>query len=561
MLKSLDIALIESAIIDFTSGLNILSGETGAGKSVIIDSLNFVLGAKADKTMIRYGKNECAVSAVFDLSASPQAKSALGLLEDDGDDLVITRKLSSDGKTSIRVNGEPYTLSMLKSVTSLLVDVHGQSEHYSLLKESEQLKVLDRFSGEKISAIKGEIRQTIDSLKTLEKSLNSVGGTESERAIRIDILKYQIDEIKEADIKEGEEEELISRNNTIKNVEKINESLSAANAAIKGDECAIDMINSAIHSISAIGNLDDKYFNLKERLSGVVSELSDAAATIDDFIGECDFDEAEIEEVNKRLEIIKNIKKKYGNTVEEINNFLFRAQEEYDKLINYEEERVKLTAEISRDKTILNDLYRKLSDLRKKGAEGFSKKVKEQLCDLGMKNADFYVDFKTFYETEHAPYSENGADEIEFMFSANLGEPPKSLSKIISGGEMSRFMLALKVIISDYQEISTYVFDEIDVGLSGDVARIVAEKFAKISTKTQVIAISHLAQICAMADNSLKIEKYEDGDKTYTSVKILDESEKVEEIIRIIGGENSEIAKSHARELLLSANNFKEKLA
>ncbi len=559
MLKSLEIkniALIENAIIDFTAGLNVLSGETGAGKSVIIDSLNFVLGAKADKTMIRYGKDECSVSATFDISNSSKIKE---IIDTDEDEIIITRKLSLDGKTSIRLNGEPYNLTMLKSVTSLLVDVHGQSEHYSLLKNSEQLKVLDRFSGEEIVKIKGEIAKTAEILRNYEKSLNSIGGTESERAIRIDILKFQINEIEDADLKEGEEEELISKNNTIKNIEKINSSLSNANAALKGDDCALDMVNGAIHALNQISGLDDKYYALKERIDGVLAELGDISENVSQFLDECDIDEEEIDKVNQRLETIKNLKKKYGGSFVEINEFLSNAKTEYQKLVNYEEERNTLLENIASERAKLNKLYRNLSEIRKKGAKDFSEKVKRELSSLGMKNADFYVDFETFYEVNKPPYPENGADEIEFMFSANLGEIPKPLSKIISGGEMSRFMLALKVIISDYQEISTYVFDEIDAGLSGEVAGIVAEKFAKISTKTQVIAISHLAQISAMADNSLKIEKFEQSGKTYTAVKVLSETDRIAEIVRIIGGENSEIAKSHAKELLNSAVKLKEK--
>ena len=545
----------------FSSGLNVLSGETGAGKSVIIESLNFALGAKADKTMIRRGEDACAVSAVFDISSSQEVKR---LLEECGveysDELIISRKLTIDGKSVIRLNGEQVTVSTLRPITSLLVDVHGQSEHYSLLKEAEQLKVLDRFSDVKVSKIKENIREIIISLKSLDEVLSSLGGSESERAIRADILKFQIEEIENADLKEGEEAELIKKAEVIKNAEKIGEALTVVKEALGGENCAEDMVGEALKSLGKISNISDNYYDLRERLSALATELSDVLDTASDYLADCNFDPFEADEVEKRLDLIRSLKRKYGADFKEIDEFLSSAKEEYEKLINFDAEYEKATAKRSELVKKLNGLYSELSDIRKKGAKVFAEKVKEQLKELGMKNAEFAVDFTSYKEADKPPYKESGADEIEMMFSANLGEPLKPLSKIISGGEMSRFMLSLKVIISEYQEISTYVFDEIDAGLSGETSKTVATKFAKISKNTQVIAISHLPQICAMSDVALKIEKIESGGKTTTSVRVLDEAGKRDEIVRIIGSSSSDIARLHADEMIASANEFKKSI-
>ncbi|MBR1677613.1 MAG: DNA repair protein RecN [Clostridia bacterium] len=565
MIKSIElknIALIESAVIDFTDGLNVLSGETGSGKSVIIDSINFVLGAKADKTMIRFGEDQCSVSAVFDISDSPRVKEMLTEMDVEiSDELIITRKFSVDSKNSIRVNGQPFTVGMLRDITSHLVDVHGQSEHYSLLKQSEQLKVLDKYVGEAINHLKDKISDCVTSLKAIDKSLSGFGGSESERAIRADILKFQIGEIESAELSSGEEEELISKRKLIQSAEKLSSSFSGAISALSGDDCAIDLVNKSLHDINQISSLDDKYFAISERLKSVSVELNDISATLEDYSSECSFDEADADRIENRLDKIKSIKKKYGIDIESVLSFLQNAKEEYSRLINFDEEYSKLIAEKKNYIDQLNKLYFELSDLRRKNAVKLCENVEKQLAELGMKGAKFSIDFEDLKEVSDSPYSENGADVIEFMFSANLGEPLKPMSKIISGGEMSRFMLALKVIIADYQDIKTYIFDEIDTGISGNIARIVAEKFADISLSVQVIAISHLPQICAMSDNSLLISKNEENGKTFTNVLKLNETQKISEVIRLIGGDvGSDAAQKHAEEMIEKANLFKKHL-
>lgn len=562
MIKRLElknIALIDHAIIEFEKGLNVLSGETGSGKSVIVDSINFVLGAKADKSMIRHGESECFASVVFDISQNATAKNTVEeLCGEESDEVIVSRKLTVDSKSTIRVNGMPFTLGMLRSVTSALVDVHGQSEHYSLMKRSEQLKVLDRFSDKHLIDLKEENKSICKSLKELDEKLLEFGGSESERAIRTDILKFQIAEIEDAGITEGEEEELIQRKKMIKSAEKIAESLNAVNGALSSDGCASDMVGEAVRYLGQISSIDARYESLYDRLKALSIELSDISDTSNEYLSDLEFDQGEADRIEDRLDKIRNIKKKYGQTLQEIEDFLASAQAEYDRLINFDAEYEKLTTKKAELIKRLNLKYAEITKLRKDCGKEFSAKVLEHLKVLGMQNASFKVEFLPTDEVIDAPYPENGNDQIEFTFSANLGEPTKPLSKIISGGEMSRFMLALKAIISEYQDISTYIFDEIDVGISGKTAETVAEKFADISKSVQVIAISHLPQICAFSDVSFSIEKFSDQTKTHTKIVKLNENEKIKEIVRIIGGdETSRTAIKHAEEMISRANQYK----
>ncbi|MBR2337554.1 MAG: DNA repair protein RecN [Clostridia bacterium] len=562
MIKSLElknIALIDHAIIDFEKGLNVLSGETGSGKSVIVDSINFVLGAKADKSMIRHGESECFASVIFDVSQNATAKEILADLDVEFDDeVIVSRKFTADSKSVIRVNGVPFTLGMLRSVTQSLVDVHGQSDHYSLMKRSEQLKVLDKFSDKSLLDLKERCRLICKELTNTDELLSGFGGSEQERAIRADILKFQIDEIEGASLVEGEEDELIIKRKKIQSAEKIAQSLSTVKSAILNDGCITDILNEAIRSLNQISSIDEKYEELYNRLIEVSADITDIGYLSDDYLSDVEFSEGEADAIEDRLDKIKSLKKKYGSTVEEIFEFLSKVQEEYNKLINFDNEYERLILQKSRQLKMLNECYHQITEVRRASSKTLCERVLSHLKQLGMKDASFEIIFNQTSEVEDAPYHENGNDEIEFAFSANLGEPTKPLSKIISGGEMSRFMLALKAIVCEYQDISTYIFDEIDVGISGKTAETVAEKFADISRSVQVIAISHLPQICAFSDVSFAIEKFADKEKTHTKIIKLSSDKKIDEIVRIIGGSSdSEPAKLHAKEMLERAKLYK----
>jgi len=558
-----NIALIDSAEINFTEGLNVLSGETGAGKSVIIESLNFVLGAKADKTLIRSGEEECLVCAEFLVENNYAIKSLCSDFEIEYDDLlIIKRKFTIDGKSTIKVNGETVTLAMLKKFTSLLVDVHGQSEHYNLLKQSNQLKLIDSFSDGSLFNIKEKLQDLFIEYKSVLADMDSLGGDEASRLLRLDILNYQINEIINANIKENEEEELKNLKSKFINQEKILNALNSVKLALSDDGGSCDTLSNLVRIVSSIENFSNTYSVIRERLDGVVSELDDLSLEINSLIDDLDLAEVNVDEIEERIELIKTINRKYGGDYTSVLNYLKDARIEKDKLENFNELAQNLLLKKENlEKEIYNN-YLNLSENRRKIALEFCSSVLKELRELNMDKACFDIKFNQTQSFEECKFeSENGFDRIEFMFSANLGEPLKPLSMVISGGEMSRFMLSIKAQTAKYDNVSTFIFDEIDTGISGVVAKVVAEKFAKISKSVQIIAISHLPQICAMADTNLLIKKTEESGKALTNVHLLDETEKISEITRLIGGDTlSDTGKLHAIELIKNANEYKIKL-
>lgn len=562
MLKKLrikNVALITEAEIDFGSGLNVLSGETGSGKSVILDSINFVLGAKADKTMIRYGEQFCLVECVF-LSLPATVKAVLSDYDVEcGDELIVKRKFDVNGNGYIKLNGENVTASMLKKITSLLVDVHGQSEHFSLLNKAKQLECIDE--GADVAGIKEQLALVCDELNFISAQLQKFGGSADEREKRLDYLNYVITEIEKADLKEDEEAELMATRNKILNYEKIASSLNCAYGAVSGENGASDMLIAASQSLKSIVSLDKNYEELSERLKNSIDEISDIGECLKDYSDSLDIGAVDPDEIEKRLDVYKNLKKKYGSSVAEINAFLNeKAIVERDELVSYDEKNAQLIAKEAILKEKAYSLCKLLSEKRRNYSADFEKRVEKKLAGLNMPSARFSVCFEPLPDIKDvSSFGKNGLDKAEFMFSANAGEPVKPLSKIISGGEMSRFMLALKT--QAVTECETYVFDEIDAGISGNTAATVAENFAEIALAKQILAISHLPQISAMSDHSFLIEKYESDGKTYTAVKALEKSEKINEIIRLIGGNaNDETAKKHADNMICAAEKFKKGL-
>lgn len=555
-----NVALIESAEINFTEGLNVLSGETGAGKSVIMESLNFVLGAKADKSLIKSGETECYVSAEFDIEKEFAVRNILSDMDMESDDvLIISRKMSDGGKSSVKINGVSATVGMVKRLTGVLADVHGQSEHFALLDAANQLKLIDKFGGEEISGIKAGLKVSYEKYAALKKELDSFGGNEKDRLIGVDILNYQINEIKSADIKENEFKELSELKEKLAAREKILAALSTVKACVSEEGGALDVISSAIRSAGQISGINERYNSLFDRLNAVYSELDDVADTAESLKEEFDDYGYTLEEVEDRLYKIKTVFKKYGGDYDAVKSFLEDAETELDRIENFNENAEKLNVLISESKKELYSLYSELSESRKKASDKFSSLIVEELKELGMKKAQFTVEFSEFPAFSECDFAgANGADEITFMFSANFGEPVKPLSEVISGGEISRFMLAIKAQTAKYDEIPTFIFDEIDAGISGVIAKTVAEKFAAISKNAQIIAISHLAQIISFADNNILIYKTESENRTFTNVKPLSEEEKVYEIMRILGGEkDSAAAKEHAEQLINSARKYK----
>ena len=557
MLRTLylkNVALVDEAEIAFSEGLNVLSGETGAGKSVILDSIDFVLGAKADKGMIRSGQSECSVRAEF--SCDPELlRPVLEELDlEESDTLLIVRRLNADGRSSLRVNGCPMTAAMLRKLTSRLVDVHGQSEHFFLLKEANQLRLLDQIAGTKEAREK--VGELLKERRALQEKLSSLGGDEGERERRADILRFQIEELENAALKEGEEEELLALRTKYQNAEKILGGLKTVRDALLSDGGAADAVNTAHRGLLSIVRYGD-YDALSERLENALAELEDIGETAESLAEELDIDEREAERVENRLDEIRSLKKKYGGSVEEALSFLARAREELSLLENSAEECEKLRARLENNSGLLYAACRKLTELRKAGAEGFTERVVGELRTLNIPSARFEIAFEPYSEEDLPRVNSDGLDRVRFLFSANAGEPPKELGKIISGGEMSRFMLAVKAQLSSLGSIGTYIFDEIDAGIGGKTARVVAEKFSAIARSTQIIAVSHLAQIAAFADREFLIEKQEAEGRTFSRIRLLGEEERREELVRLLGGDRSESALRHADELLESARAYK----
>lgn len=557
-----NIALIESADVEFGPGLNVLSGETGSGKSVMLDSINFVLGAKADKSMIRFGEEECSAQAVFSVEGNSAAVAALRDMDIEADEeIIISRKFRQDGRGDIRVNGTAVNATMLRRITSTLVDVHGQSEHFYLLNEANQLKVIDRAAGAQAEETKQELNALLDEGRQLRTKLKALGGDESERGRRLDILRYQIDEIDRAELKEGEEETLAERKLFFSNIEKIMRGLTEARELLQGDNAALDCLNGAKRAVGDLAGIGREYADVAERLDALTIEAEDLGETVSSLCDGLVYDESEVEEVENRLDLLRSLKKKYGGTIEKILAFREKIAEEYELLSNCDEEFARLTAKLQKNHAAIYRTCKKLSELRQAAAKVFCESVTCELRTLNIKNADFCAEFDLFAEEDAARATQNGLDAMRFLFSANAGEPLKPLNKVISGGEMSRLMLAIKTQSADPGGISTYIFDEIDAGIGGSTAKTVAKKFCDISAHKQIIAVSHLAQIAAMADDNFLISKHETPEgKTVTDILRLDGSQREEELVRLLGGTSeSAAARTLAAELSAECADYKSK--
>lgn len=564
MLKNLiikNIAIIKELELSLDNGLTVMSGETGAGKSIIVDSLNFLLGAKTDKTLLKSGEKEACVQGLFYINdeTKEQLKS-LGF-ETDDDAILISRTLNSEGKTECRINGQLITLSMLRNITDSMVDIHGQHEHQSLLKPSSHIKLLDAYTKD-IEQLKSEVAEVYHQYKKYISELSSFGMTDAERERMLDLLGFQIKEITDAKLRAGEEEELLIERAKIINFERITRSLSQTLEYLDGNSGADFSVSESLNALSSITRFDSEYESVFKRLESVQYELDDIIVILKDKANDLDFDENAADKIENRLELIKNLKKKYGSDLNEINAFLEHALKDFDRLNSSEKEIERLKSEIEKASKKLYENALLLSQKRRTSAEKFCAAVQKELNDLGMTGSRFEIVFNDIpsYEDFGQTISADGFDKLEFFMSANIGEPSKPLAKIASGGEMSRIMLALKVILSRLDNIDTMIFDEIDTGISGRIGQTVAHKLAEISRSRQVITITHLAAICAMADHNFLIYKDEDNGKTYTKVNSLDYDQTIQEIARLSGSyEMTKYSSEHAKELKSLSDNYKSK--
>ncbi len=555
-----NVALVTRAEIVFSAGVNVLSGETGAGKSVILDAIDFVLGAKADRSMIRSGENFCMVRAEF-LDAGCVAPLLEEFDIETDETLILSRKFTSDGKSALKVNGCSVTAGMLRRITALLVDVHGQSEHFFLLKEANQMKLLDDVAGAPVAKIKARLSELLAARRRLLADREKLGGDEADRARRLDILQYQIDEIGRAELKEGEEEELAAFRERWRNAERIAEALVAVQQYLGADGGSADALRMSQRALSSVERLDGRYAALAERLEAAAAEAEDIAETCAQYADELDVDEREAERAEARLDELRTLKKKYGGTVSDILSYAARAAEEYELLSDSGARFEALGKELARTEEDIYTACLALREARAAAAETFSSRVVLELQTLNIASPRFEVRLGEFTREDAPRATQEGLGGVCFLFSANAGEPLKELGKIISGGEMSRFMLAVKTQLSSVNAIGTYIFDEIDAGIGGKTARVVAEKFCRIAKSVQIVAVSHLAQIAACADREFYIEKREEDGRTFTVITPVEGETRLKEIARLIGGDTgSETALRHAKELLESAAAYKKSL-
>ncbi|MEA5084274.1 MAG: DNA repair protein RecN [Lachnospiraceae bacterium] len=553
-----NVALIEEAEIEFGKGLNVLSGETGAGKSMIIDSINFVLGERTSKDFVRRGQAKAQVEAEFEIKDSNILRSIEEIgIEADDNIVIIQRTMTADGKSTNRVNGTSVTAGMLKQISEGLIDVHGQHEHQSLLNSARHMDILDKFCGEEIEQYKTDLGVGIKEYKSVLTQIKALDGDEDERQKKIEALEFKINDIQDAELKDGEEETLFERKTYLNNIEKITKYTHSAMELLYlgSDEemSAADKIAQAIEEVSNLKHMDQECQQIYDELNEVATSLDEAIRKFKKYCDEIFTDPEELNNIEERLDIIYRLKKKYGSTVEEVLAFKQKAQKELDFITHSEEELKKLFIKKADIFSRIKAYCKNMTDLRLKTAQKLEQDIEKQLKELEMKNASFKIVVK-----QKDTFNSKGCDNVEFMICANLGEELKPLAKIASGGEMSRVMLAMKTVVADAETIDTFIFDEIDTGVSGKTAARVGEKMAAIGKTRQIICITHLPQIAAMADSHFLIEKSVKGEKTVTEITALNYNGTVKELSRLMGGgEAGDLVTKAAEEMKNNANEYK----
>lgn len=546
-----NLALIEKADVEFSEGLNILTGETGAGKSIIIGSVNIALGGKVPKDMIRKGAEYAYIELIFSVTEPEKVK----LLKDmdvsvTEDGLLIIAKKIMPNRSISKINDETVTAAKLREITSLLIDIHGQHEHQSLLYKSKHLEILDEYARTKTQPVKMKIAEVYHRYIQLKDKLKQSTSDQESRLREADFLRFEIDEIQQAELKEGEEEELTSRYRRFSHSQKIAESLAGAYRAIHAQG-----IGEALKEVSRVVEFDEGLKGIQDQLYDLDALISDVNREISDYMDEISFDEEEFREIEDRLDVIHNLQAKYGNTTAQI---LARLEEkilQLEELENYDKIRQNMEKELEENTHKLEDLCQKLTKIRKEAAAMLIEKIKEGLIDLNFMDVSFSMEF-----TRMGHYTAGGIDEAEFMISTNPGESLKPLGKVASGGELSRIMLAIKTVLADSDDIPSLIFDEIDTGISGRTAQKVSEKLSYIASTHQVICITHLPQIAAMADCHYEIAKAVLEGKTTTSIRPLNQEEMVSELARLLGGARiTDAVIKNAREMKDLAKKVKNK--
>lgn len=546
-------ALIDNLSLELGSGFNVLTGETGTGKSIIIDAIVAVLGERVAADMIRTGTDRAVIEAAFDLSNSPSARNKaaqLGVESEDGT-LLITRELSTGGKSQGRVNGRLSTLSMLKELTSGIIDIHGQHEHQSLLAAANHLDILDEWCGRETLALRAKVAELYARLRSLRSELERLQNDERERARLLDLYEFQKSEIESAKLSAGEDEELAAERSRLANAGKLSELAAEAYGAISGsgrENGATDLLSSALTQLQSMAALDESVTSVLQDLETALYAAQQAQSAVRGYREDIEFSPSKLEEIEERLDLIRTLKRKYGDSIEEVIAYGEEITGKVDDLTHSEERKVDLLREIENVEDELHGVARKLSDERKAAATKFTSAVRVELSELAMADTEFEVSF-----TQCEP-CEKGMDTVEFMIAPNPGEPLKPLTKIASGGEMSRIMLALKTVIAGADEIPTLVFDEIDMGIGGRTAQVLGLKLAAVARTAQVMCVTHLPQVACRADHHFSVQKTVEGDRTVVRVRELSKEERIAELARMLGGaEDSQTAFEHAKEMLVAA--------
>jgi DNA repair protein RecN len=572
MLIQLDIqniALIDKVNLELGKGLNILTGETGAGKSIIIDSINAILGDRMSRDIIRTGKEKALVEAVFQIDNGRFSDifEEMGIEPEEDGTLIISREFHQNGKNMCRINGKMSTVTMLKNIGERLIDIHGQFDNQSLLRTENHIDLLDLFSGDNVRELSNRYTRLMNEYREIKMKLKKLSGDSGERERKIDLLKFQIDEIKKARLKADEENELNKQKTLLNSSEKIINSLTNAHELLFSGsnmgKAASDIINEALGELYSIGKLDSRFDEICKRLQDISYLLDDVIGDIRAQRDETEYNPELLEQIEERLDILYKLKRKYGATIQDVLDYCRDSEAQLNEIIKSEEIIIELNAKLKDIDSKMYEIACDLHKLRQQSAKILEDKIGKELDDLEMKRAAFKVDI--FFEESREPngerkYGSTGLDKVEFLISPNAGEPLKPLARIASGGEMSRIMLAIKTILADVDKMPTLIFDEIDTGISGKASQKVGEKLSYISAGHQVICVTHLAQIASMADTHFFIEKVSNEVSTSTNVKILGKNEIVDEIARILGGSTtSAISRKYATEMLTNAKKLKSK--
>ena len=528
-----NIGIIDDLIIDLNKGLNVLTGETGAGKTLIVDSLNIIAGGRFSKEMIRKGQNVSFVELCLYLPNNPNSM--------DGN-IIVSREINTSGKNLCKINGRLVTVNELKNFMKNIIDIHGQNDNQTLMDSEAHTMYLDKFSGEKLMDEYSRYLILYKQYKDLNERLKNNYGDDREKQRKLDLLEYQYKEIKSASLKIGEDEKLEEKRKIFMNSEKVAQSLNTVSNNLEGS--VIDIVNDSIRALEKIEDVDEKYGKKLVELKNIYYEVQELARDVSDMQEDIFFDEEERNEIEMRLDTIYSLKRKYGNTIEEILQYQNELETEINSIENLDEENRKIKNQIEEITKQMNILCDKITIVRKEKSSILNDLINSELSQLEMKNAKFNA--KVFVDND---FSIHGKSHVEFLISTNIGEEEKKLNKIASGGEMSRIMLAIKTVLSNIDEVPVLVFDEIDTGISGKAAKSVGIKLKKIAKNHQVLIVTHLATIAAKGEHNYYIYKEVNENKTNTKVKLLNEEETIREIARISSGEVTQIALSHAKEL------------